>query len=274
MHAAVIVALLLGATPPAVPEPGAAAEATRVAYKKRVVTHSEEGKRIEAFWGKVFAAPTAHSWELGLGAGRLFRQSAALDRNGGWLLRLSARRQLSGWVPGGDWLGAGAFVQTGWWSEGSRQLEYTSTDTMLGVNAGLLRWLGRFRADASLEGGAILQTDRIDDGSDATRQALVVAPGLGASAGLGVAIAGRALAGAHFTVRYYPRRWDMLFLVDVEWLLGARPVEPVPAPPAVALDGASGDSAAAVGPAPETTVEPVMEAETGAPSPQTSATTP
>lgn len=193
------------------------AEGEWVALKKKPTRNPERAAAISTMWSNIFAAPAQHAWDLDLSLGWQWWQRAHGARIDNALFRLTARRQLRE-LPGGSFLGGAAFLDASWLNAGTNQLDIDETQLAFGLGAGLLRWQGRFRLDATLEGGALLRLTRMDDGQQ-TRRAAALDPAVGLTAGAAVALFGRALVGLRSGFRYHPGRLDVLLTLDLGWAI-------------------------------------------------------
>lgn len=186
---------------------------------------SERGRKIEAFWSGVFAAPSEHSLAVGLSVGRQFWERAYGGYGNNLHLRVQARRSLSGWLPGGDWLSVGALLDYGSDTGETSTLKVRNRQTMIGASGGLMRWFGRFRLEASIEAGVLVSTVMLSDGVSPDRHDVAVEPSAGLLVAGAVSIAGVSAVGLRGGVRYRPGRLNIVLLIDVDWLIGASGAE-------------------------------------------------
>ncbi|MFP4601053.1 MAG: hypothetical protein ACLFVJ_22585 [Persicimonas sp.] len=173
----------------------------------------DRGEAIRKGWAAVFAPPGEHLWEVELAWGAMFWETAFGGSETEDLYRLRARRYLR------DPLAVSLGVDFTRQAPETGTLEFTQQRTTLLASVDLHHWFGRWLLGASAEAGPQWNRRTIDDATGEVDTSNRFEPALGLVGRAGVSIFGTASLSLEGGLRWYPKRLDKLFVVQLGWLL-------------------------------------------------------
>ncbi len=174
---------------------------------------SDRGEAIRKGWAAVFAPPGEHLWEFDLGWGAMFWETAFGGSETESYYRLRARRYLR------DPLAVSLGVDFTRQAPETGTLEFSQQRVALLASVDLHHWFGRWLLGASAEAGPQWNRRTIDDATGEVDTSNRFDPTLGLAGRAGVSLFGTASVSLEGGLRWYPKRLDKLFVVQLGWLL-------------------------------------------------------